>query len=179
MTAETRRCPTPRSTWPSGRRRRRSPGCRRSAAGDVRVTGGFWAERLRTNRERTIPHGLEQLRRGREPVELRSWRPAPTAGIGRSARTTGVIFPFLDTDVYKWLEAVGWELGRERDRVLAASADEVIGLVERAQREDGYLNTYVQVVAPGREYAGPRLGPRAVLLRAPDPGGGRLAARAR
>ena len=28
----------------------------------------------------------------------------------------------------------------------------MIGLVERAQRDDGYLNTYVQVVAPGREY---------------------------
>ena len=54
--------------------------------------------------------------------------------------------------MYKWLEAVGWELGRERDRVLGDAADEVIGLVERAQRDDGYLNSYVQVVAPGREY---------------------------
>jgi DUF1680 family protein len=120
-------------------------------ARDSRVTGGFWAERLRTNRERTIPHGLEQLRLAGNLTNL-------TLAAGAHGRyraigeETGVIFPFLDTDVYKWLEAVGWELGREQDRVLADSADEVIGLVERAQREDGYLNSYVQVVAPGREF---------------------------
>jgi hypothetical protein len=54
--------------------------------------------------------------------------------------------------VYKWLEAVGWELGRDPSAVLARQADEAIGLVERAQRSDGYLNSYVQVVAPGSEY---------------------------
>ena len=121
------------------------------AAGDVRVTGGFWGERLRTNRERTIPHGLEQLRLAGNLSNLQL--AAGAHGRYRAlGEATGVIFPFLDTDVYKWLEAVGWELGRERDSVLAGSADEVIGLVERAQREDGYLNTYVQVVTPGREY---------------------------
>ena len=30
-------------------------------ASDVSVTGGFWADRLTTNRERTIPAGFEQL----------------------------------------------------------------------------------------------------------------------
>ena len=30
-------------------------------ADGLRVTGGFWAERLATNRERSIPHGLAQL----------------------------------------------------------------------------------------------------------------------
>ena len=30
-------------------------------------------------------------------------------------------FPFLDSDVYKWLEAVGWELGRGGDPDLAAA----------------------------------------------------------
>jgi hypothetical protein len=31
--------------------------------GDATITGGFWAERLRRNRERTIPHGFAQLDR--------------------------------------------------------------------------------------------------------------------
>ena len=35
---------------------------------------------------------------------------------------------------------------------IARSADEVIGLVERAQRDDGYLNTFVQVLRGGRPY---------------------------
>ena len=37
-------------------------------------------------------------------------------------------------------------------RTLARQADEAIALVERAQRSDGYLNSYVQVVAPGSDY---------------------------
>jgi DUF1680 family protein len=120
-------------------------------AADVRITGGFWAERLRTNRERTIPHGLEQLRLAGNlgNLKLAAGAHGRYRALGEAA---GTIFPFLDTDVYKWLEAVGWELGRASDLVLSDAADEVIGLVERAQRDDGYLNSYVQVVAPGREY---------------------------
>jgi DUF1680 family protein len=57
----------------------------------------------------------------------------------------GVTFPFIDSDVYKWLEAVGWELGRAPDAELERAASDVIDLVASAQRPDGYLNTYVQL----------------------------------
>jgi DUF1680 family protein len=117
----------------------------------VSVTGGFWGERLTTNRERTIPHGFEQLERAGNFSNLRL--AAGAHGRYRAiGEDIGVIFPFLDTDVYKWLEAVGWELGRDPSRALTRQADEAIGLVQRAQRSDGYLNSYVQVVAPGSEY---------------------------
>jgi len=65
---------------------------------------------------------------------------------------TGTIYPFLDSDVYKWLEAVAWELGREVDPDLTTNAQEAIAAVAAAQRPDGYLNSYVQVVRPGSEY---------------------------
>ena len=61
-------------------------------------------------------------------------------------------FPFLDSDVYKWLEGAGWELDRADDPAIRAMAEEAIGLVAAAQRPDGYLNTFVQVLAPGAEY---------------------------
>ena len=117
----------------------------------VSITGGLWAERLRTNRERTIPHGLAQLESAGNlgNLHLAAGAQGRYRAIGESI---GTIFPFLDTDVYKWLEAVGWELGRRPSRGLARSADEVIALVSNAQRPDGYLNSFVQVVAPGREY---------------------------
>ena len=54
-------------------------------------------------------------------------------------------------------------------------ADQAIDAVAAAQRPDGYLNTFVQVLAPGREYRDLQLGPRAVLHRPPHPGRGRLA----
>jgi DUF1680 family protein len=114
----------------------------------ARLTGGFLAERQRVNRERTLPHGFAQLRRSGTLGNLR----LAAGADGRyqaSADSAGATFPFLDSDVYKWLEAVGWELGRAVDPALAAAADEAIGLVRAAQLADGYLNSYVQVVTGG------------------------------
>lgn len=123
------------------------------SAADVTVRAGFWADRLATNGQRTIPVGFEQLDRAGNlhNLELASGRP----GSG-GYRALGLMFdkpfPFLDSDVYKWLEGVAWELARTANGPLRSNADAAIGLIERAQREDGYLNTYVQVLAPGTEY---------------------------
>ena len=126
-------------------------------AGDVSITGGFWAERLRLNRESTIPHGFEQLDRAGNFHDLRL-----AAGATGSYRALGLMFgapfPFLDSDVYKWLEAVGWELGREESEELRREADIAIDLVARAQRPDGYLNSFVQVLAPDHPYVDLRWG---------------------
>jgi uncharacterized protein len=122
-------------------------------ATDVTVTAGFWADRLATNGRRTIPVGFEQLERAGNLHNL--GLAAGKAGSG-SYRALGVMFdkpfPFLDSDVYKWLEGVAWELARTPNGPLRANSDEAIRLVESAQREDGYLNTFVQVLAPGAEY---------------------------
>ena len=83
------------------------------------------------------------------PWTTSAWRPAGTGATRPLADTSGATFPFLDSDVYKWLEAVGWELGRAADPGLAAAADQAIALVAAAQRPDGYLNSYVQVVGGG------------------------------
>lgn len=56
---------------------------------------------------------------------------------------------FQDSDVAKWLEAVAWSLCQKPDAELEKTADEVIELVAAAQCEDGYLNTYFTVKAPG------------------------------
>jgi DUF1680 family protein len=117
----------------------------------ARLAGGFLAERQRVNREQTLPHGFAQLRRSGTLENLRL--AAGADGRYRAAAdTSGATFPFLDSDVYKWLEGVGWELGRAPDPALGAAADEAIGLVVAAQRPDGYLNSYVQVVTGGRPH---------------------------
>jgi uncharacterized protein len=118
---------------------------------DIAVTGGFWADRIRTNREHSIGHGHAELDRVGNFANLRMAAGQPGRYQALS-EPLGVIYPFLDTDVYKWLEAAGWELGRAPDAELARWADEVIALLAAAQRPDGYLNSYVQVVGGGETY---------------------------
>jgi DUF1680 family protein len=52
---------------------------------------------------------------------------------------------FHDSDLYKWLEALGWEG--------SADGDAVIELIEAAQCDDGYLNSYYQVAKPGPRWS--------------------------
>lgn len=59
---------------------------------------------------------------------------------------------FQDSDLYKWLEAVGNILLTHPDAELEAEADEVIAIIGKAQQEDGYLNTYFTLEAPERRW---------------------------
>jgi hypothetical protein len=54
----------------------------------------------------------------------------------------------MDSDIYKTLEAIGWELAHDRrpeHAKLASFAAKVTALLAEAQRPDGYLNSYFQV----------------------------------
>jgi DUF1680 family protein len=51
-------------------------------------------------------------------------------------------FVFQDSDLYKWLEAVGYSLEQHPDQELQKTAEEAIDLIVNAQQDDGYLNTY-------------------------------------
>ncbi len=53
-------------------------------------------------------------------------------------------YVFQDSDIYKWLEAVAWEMGKEPDKELSSMADQAIALIAAAQRPNGYINSYVQ-----------------------------------
>ena len=98
----------------------------RSAVRTSTVDGGFWAERPADQPGAHDPARLRPAATAPAPWTTCGWRPARTGSTGRSATPVGVTFPFLDTDVYKWLEAVGWELGRGADAACAAAADEAI-----------------------------------------------------
>jgi DUF1680 family protein len=116
-----------------------------------RIDGGLWADRRRTNRAITIPHGAAQLEAAGNLVNFRL--AAGGAGGYRGADDdSGTTAPFLDSDLYKWLEAVGWEVAQSADQNLLTLAEPMIQLVEKAQRADGYLDTFYQVAHPGEEF---------------------------
>lgn len=63
---------------------------------------------------------------------------------------------FQDSDVAKWLEAVAYCIQNSADRSemqeMEACADEAIGLIGKAQHEDGYFNTYFQLKDPEKRF---------------------------
>ncbi len=110
--------------------------------GAARITGGWWAQRQRANRERAIPAGLERLESAGNLENLR------IAAGASSGSATGPVF--MDSDVYKWLEAAAWEYGRAPSEQLLTAIRDVTGVVAAAQAEDGYLDSVVQVTS-GRQ----------------------------
>ncbi len=105
--------------------------------GDAAITGGLWFDLQALNRSVTIREAFRELERA---GNLHNFRVA--AG-DESGEYRGKLY--LDSDVYKVLEAVAWEQGRSPADDLAAWQDGVTDLVARAQRRDGYLNTFVQL----------------------------------
>ena len=55
---------------------------------------------------------------------------------------------FQDSDVAKWLEGVAYALEVRPDAELEERADKVIEIIEKAQQDDGYLNTFFTIKEP-------------------------------
>ncbi|WP_422117849.1 glycoside hydrolase family 127 protein [Brachybacterium sp. UNK5269] len=103
------------------------------SAGDAQITGGFWHTRQLRNRRAGLRSGYDQLEAS---GTFRNFR---VVGGAERGEASGMIFQ--DSDVYKWLEAVAFELGREDDAELRSMAREVSAMIASAQQEDGYLNS--------------------------------------
>lgn len=113
--------------------------------GAAKFTSGFWAERQTVNHKVSLKHGYAMLEKAGNLHNLRM-----AAGL-ESGNYRGM--NFADENIYKWLEALAWELGRMPDDELQALADEAISLFESAQQSDGYLNSYYQVVSPDQKWS--------------------------
>ncbi|MFF7159758.1 beta-L-arabinofuranosidase domain-containing protein [Streptomyces sp. NPDC008139] len=123
-----------------------------AAAADI--LGGFWHGRQEVNARVGIPQGPRLLESAGNLHNLRL-----AAGTAQGAFRGD--YPFMDSDVYKWLEAASWQLGPSGtpdDVELAAEVDRITALVAAAQEPDGYLNTWFQVTKDGRRYEDLRWG---------------------
>lgn len=104
----------------------------------VDITSGEWADWQRDNAQVTIPHSVAWLERDGTIDNLR--RLDPNAGGVPERRGLW----FTDSDLYKELEGIAWELGRHQSAVLEETLDDLSRIVARAQEPDGYLNSFVQ-----------------------------------
>ncbi len=146
---------------------------------DVRVTDGLWAREMDLIRTSVIPYQWEALN-DRVPGAAPSWWAhnmraaakvlrAEKAGAARPHTGGGssmVVQPedesrpdpdafygwvFQDSDGYKWLEAVSYQLMLRPDPALQRQAQQAVDMICAAQEEDGYLDTYYTLT--GRENA--------------------------
>jgi len=105
----------------------------------VRIDDGFWARRRQTNQKVSVPHQYDMCKKtGRIDAWRLQWRPGiePVPHI------------FWDSDVAKWIESASYHLAEERDPLVEAQIDEVVALMAKAQRPDGYLNSHFIQVEP-------------------------------
>lgn len=109
---------------------------------EVTITGGFWHHRQEVNGTATLAHieGWLEREGWLGNFDLAASGRLPEGRHGRE---------FSDSEVYKYLEAVAWEIGRRgEDDALEARFRRIVARVAAAQEDDGYLNT--QFGRPGQ-----------------------------
>jgi DUF1680 family protein len=111
-------------------------------AGGASLSGGLLHAWQQRNAEASLPLALRQLETAGNLANVR----LAVAGAREGYR--GPVF--MDSDIYKVLEAIGWELGRSPDEGLSSFLAETTALLEKAQQPDGYLNSYIQVTGRPR-----------------------------
>ncbi|MFP3220605.1 MAG: glycoside hydrolase family 127 protein [Candidatus Marsarchaeota archaeon] len=100
----------------------------------VTLKDDFWRPRLEDLRSVTLPSQLTKLE---ETGHLHNFRRA--AGL-EGGSFEGLVFN--DSDVYKWVEATALSSAYWGDKEMFRLIGPVASLIESAQDEDGYINTY-------------------------------------
>ncbi len=111
---------------------------------NVTIRDSFWSPRQETNRTASIPVNLDMLEKS---GNLRNFE------LAAAKATSGFTGPvFMDSDVYKALEAASYSLATHPDPALEKKLDAIIATMAAAQQPDGYLDTYYIVKEPGRRW---------------------------
>ncbi|AMV40735.1 beta-L-arabinofuranosidase domain-containing protein [Planctomyces sp. SH-PL62] len=101
---------------------------------DVEIRDGFWGPRRETNRTASVPMSLARLK------EYGNFDDLVLAANRAKEGYRGPIF--IDSDLYKALEAASYSLATHPDPALDKALDEAIALIAAAQLPDGYLSTW-------------------------------------
>ena len=109
--------------------------------GDYAIDDAFWKRKIDIIHKTVIPYQWDTLNDKVEDAvpshSIENFRIAAGLAEGEFQGNR-----FQDSDVAKWLEAVGYTLMRCKDSDMEKNADEVIDLIVQAQQPDGYLDTY-------------------------------------
>ena len=107
--------------------------------GECQWTEGFWADKFKTAETKMIPY-MRSLLTGDKGHALNNFKIA--AGL-QEGKHKGM--HWHDGDFYKFMEAIMYVYGQNKDEKLRAEIDDYITIIGKAQRENGYLQTQIQL----------------------------------
>jgi DUF1680 family protein len=110
----------------------------------VKISDGFWSPRRETNRRVSIPHSLKMLENAGNIKNF------DLAAAGEHEGYSGPVY--MDSDLYKALEAASCTLATNPDPALEKQIDAIIAKIAAAQMSDGYVDTHFQVNAPEKRW---------------------------
>lgn len=107
------------------------------------VKEGFWRRLQIINRDSTIPAIYDfNQNTGRIDMLRMNWQPD----------NPNTPHFHWDSDNAKYIEAAAYSLTSDPDPAVEKQIDEIVDLFEKAQREDGYLNTYMEQFCPEERF---------------------------
>lgn len=118
---------------------------------NVHVDDGFWNNRIRNAVENVVPYQWRVLN-DREPGA------APSHAVMNFKIAAGIEqgefkgYQFQDSDLAKWIEAASFSLIYKRNPDVEKALEEIIGIIEKAQQPDGYLDTHYILKKPDKKW---------------------------
>jgi len=117
-------------------------------AENVRLTGGLLGKWQYVNRTASLPHAIAKLEEAGNLDNLR----LAAGDASRRGHTEYRGPAYMDSDVHKVVESLAWELAHHDDPALRDFVHQATELVGRAQCDDGYVNSYCQVLRPDERF---------------------------
>lgn len=100
---------------------------------NVRLEGGFWEPKMRVYPECTIPHSWQYM--GWNLCSLRKAAGGKAAGPFNGLRD--------EANLHKLLETIAHSLGMFSDAAQEQQVDELVDLIGRSQRTNGYAHVFI------------------------------------
>ena len=110
----------------------------------VTINDAFWTPRLQKHATATLPVCIDQTEN--QTGRMRNFINA-AAGSGSHS---GIFYD--DSDVYKAMEGMAYSLITSPNNEVEAKLDEWVDIIAAAQMEDGYLNTYFQLLLSDKTF---------------------------
>lgn len=116
----------------------------------ARISGGFWKKRQDLIENRIIWEQLEILKGRKDGLQPDEY----SYVVDNFRIAAGELndpyhgFVYSDSELGKWIEAAAYCLRHNPNKRLEEEVDSLVDLICRAQMDDGYINTYFQVLRP-------------------------------